>query len=97
MKYLWHLYNKRCHLQFGDNMPIYTIMNKDSDEIFEVNMKFTELETYLTNNPSHIQVFNKFPGIGDPARLGKLKPDNGFRDVLKEVKNHHKKDSINTW
>lgn len=78
-------------------MPVYSIKNVDTDEIFEVNMKFAELEAYLSNNPNHKQVFVKFPGTADPSRLGLHKPDDGFRDVLRTIRSHHKKDSINTW
>ena len=78
-------------------MPIYSIKNKTTDEVFEINIPFVELQLYLSNNPSHIQVFTKFPGVADPTRLGIRKPDDGFRDVLRTVQSHHKKDSINTW
>jgi hypothetical protein len=72
-------------------------MNRDTDEVFEVNMKFTEFEQYLNDNTNITQVFTKFPALGDSVRLGMRKPDDGFRDVLRNVKHHHKKDSINTW
>lgn len=78
-------------------MPIYSAMNKDTDEVFEVNMKFTEFEQYLNDNTNITQVFTKFPALGDSVRLGMRKPDDGFRDVLRNVKHHHKKDSINSW
>jgi hypothetical protein len=78
-------------------MPIYSIMNKDTSQVFEVNMKFADLEHYLNENPNLVQVFNKFPGLGDPVRLGLRKPDDGFRDTLKTVASHHKKNVINTW
>lgn len=78
-------------------MPIYSVMNKDTEEVFEVNMKFTEFEQYLKDNTNLTQVFTKFPALGDPVRLGKRKPDDGFRDVLKTVSSHHKKNVINSW
>lgn len=78
-------------------MPIYSIMNKQTEEVFEVNMKFTELEAYLSDEPNLKQIFTKFPALGDPVRLGRRKPDDGFRDVLRTVQSHHKRDSINTW
>lgn len=78
-------------------MPIYSIMNKKTEEVFDVNMKFTDLDAYLASNPSYKQVFTKFPAIGDSIRLGVRKPDDGFRDVLRNVQHHHKRDSINTF
>jgi hypothetical protein len=83
---------------FGGLMPIYSVMDRNTNEVFEVNMKFTEFEQYLKENSDNIkQVFTKFPATGDPVRLGKVKPDDGFRDVLRNVRHHHKKDSINTF
>ena len=78
-------------------MPIYSVMNTTTQEVFDVNMKFTEFEQYLNDNINFKQVFTKFPALGDPVRLGKRKPDDGFRDVLKTVQQHHKKNEINSW
>jgi hypothetical protein len=78
-------------------MPIYSIMNTDTEEVYEVNMKFADLEHYLKDNPNLTQVFNRFPSLGDSVRLGLRKPDDGFKDVLKNVKHHHRRNSINTW
>jgi hypothetical protein len=78
-------------------MPIYSIRNNETLEEFELNVKYSELEEYLKSNPQMQQIFTKFPGLGDPVRLGIKKPDDSFRDVLKNVKHHHKKDNINTF
>lgn len=78
-------------------MPIYSIMNTETEEVFEVNIKFADLDAYLAEHTNCKQVFTKFPSMGDPARLGLRKPDDGFRDVLRSVKSHHKRDNINTW
>lgn len=78
-------------------MPIYTIQNTETDDVFEVNMKYSDLESYFKENPSYKQLFTRFPGIGDSVRLGMRKPDDGFRDVLRNVQHHHKKDSVNTF
>jgi hypothetical protein len=42
-------------------------------------------------------IITQAPPIGDPHRLGLKKPDAGFRDVLKNIKSHHKRSNINTW
>jgi len=78
-------------------MPIYSMCNIETQEEFEVVLKYSELEQYLKDNTHIKQIFNKFPGFGDPVRLGIRKPDDGFRDVLRNVRHHHKKDSINTF
>jgi len=78
-------------------MPIYSMRNNETLEEFEINIKYSELEEYLNTNSNVQQIFTRFPGTGDPVRLGLRKPDDNFRDVLRNVQHHHKKDSINTW
>lgn len=78
-------------------MPIYSMRNNDTQEEFEVTLKYSELEQYLKDNPNIQQIFNRFPGTADPVRLGLRKPDDGFRDALRHVKANHKKNSINTF
>ena len=78
-------------------MPIYSAMDINTKEVFEVNMKFAEFEQYLKDNDDIKQVFTKFPAVGDSIRLGVRRPDDGFKDVLKTVKSHHKKNVINDW
>lgn len=78
-------------------MPIYSMRNNQTQEEFEVTLKYSELENYLKENPHINQIFTKFPGTGDSVRLGIRKPDDNFRDVLRNVRHHHKKDSINTF
>lgn len=78
-------------------MPIYSMRNNQTQEEFEVTLKYSELETYLKENTHIQQIFTKFPGTGDSVRLGIRKPDDNFRDVLRNVRHHHKKDSINTF
>jgi hypothetical protein len=78
-------------------MPIYSFRNNDTNDEFEKTMSNSERELFLANNPNIVQIFTKFPGVVDPVRVGLRKPDDGFRDVLRNVKHHHKKDSINTF
>ena len=77
-------------------MPIYSMRNNETLEEFEVTLKYSELEEYLKENPHIQQIFTKFPGMGDPVRLGLRKPDQGFRDVLKKAK-IHKHNTINDF
>ena len=78
-------------------MPVYSMKNTETQEEFEITLKYTDLEQYLNDNTNIKQIFKRFPGTGDPMRLGLKKPDDGFRDVLRNVQHHHKKDSINTF
>jgi hypothetical protein len=77
-------------------MPIYSMRNNETQEEFEVTLKYSELEQYLKDNPNIQQIFNRFPGTGDSVRLGIRKPDDNFRDVLKKAK-IHKHNTINDF
>jgi hypothetical protein len=70
-------------------MPTYLFKNMSTGETFEEFMSITAREEYLVNNPDLIQLVNSAPALGDSVRLGLRKPDDGFRDVLKEIKNKH--------
>ena len=78
-------------------MPTYTFRNTKTDEVFDLFMKMSEKDQYLTDNPDMVSV------IGAPLTVTSLdmKPDNGFRDVLKEIRGHHDqrftRSTINTF
>ena len=82
-------------------MPTYRFHNEDTGEEFEEFMMISELDSYLKNNPNLTQMLNGVPGIGDSVRLGMKKPDNGFRDVLREIKKRNSrgisKSTVNTF
>ena len=78
-------------------MPTYTFKDTNTEERIEVSMRIAELDEYKLKNPHLLQQIVGAPSIGDSYRLGRHKPDDGFRDVLRNVQHHHKKDSINTW
>jgi hypothetical protein len=70
-------------------MPTYVFRNTETEEEWEQLMKIAEMEEFLEKNP-HIKQVPGFSGIGDAIRMGKQKPDEGFRDILREMK--HKVD-----
>jgi len=78
-------------------MPVYSMRNNETLEEFEINIKYSELEEYLKTNPHIQQIFTRFPGTGDPVRLGLKRPDDNFRDVLKKAKSAHKYNTINDF
>jgi len=83
-------------------MPTYNFRNINTNEEFEITMKISELDEYKNTHPELQQLLNRPPSIGDPVRMGLRKPDDGFRDVLKNVKSHHQgsrsiQNKINTW
>ena len=81
-------------------MPTYKFMNKDTGVEYEEFMMISELDAYLEKNNVE-QLLNGAPGIGDSVRLGMKKPDNGFRDVLREIKKRNSrgisKSTVNTF
>lgn len=78
-------------------MPTYTFEDTNTGQREEHTMRISELDSFKEQNPHLKQLIVGAPSIGDSYRLGRHKPDDGFRDVLKNVKHHHKKDNINTW
>lgn len=77
-------------------MPIYTIKDKNTDEVFEIECSISERAQILADNPHYEQQIVKAPLYGDPYRvMGVHRPDEGFRDVLREIKKKHYKNTIN--
>jgi len=68
-------------------MPIYSLKNKDTGEIFEKMMKISDYEQYLKDNPNIERYFNSAPTYGDPVRLGITKPPSDFmKNVVGRMK-----------
>lgn len=78
-------------------MANYTFYNTKTKKEFDISMPISELDTYKQNNP-HLQQVLSTLNIADPTRLGLMKPDSGFRDVLKRIKGSSgRRNTINTW
>jgi maltose-binding protein MalE len=82
-------------------MPSYTFKNLHTNEEFTAIMSMNEREEFVANNPHMQQVIHSAPALGDSIRLGRQKPPDSFRDVLREIKKKHSKgitkSTINTW
>ena len=79
-------------------MPTYSFRNKQTGEVFDKFMSLSARDQYLQENPDLESVF------GAPALIDQTstkKPDQGFRDVLREIKKKHNKvftpSTINTF
>lgn len=70
-------------------MPTYRFLNTITNEEFEDFMSISNLEGYLKDNPHFVQLVNGAPMI--VSGRGMKKPDQGFRDILKEIKTKHSK------
>jgi hypothetical protein len=82
-------------------VPTYTFLNTNTGEQLTEIMSIAEREEYLASNPHIQQQIVSAPSLGDSIRLGLKKPDNGFRDRLREIKKAHSKgltkSTVNTF
>lgn len=78
-------------------MPTYRFVNEKGEE-FEEFMTISALDNYLKENTNLTQLVNGAPMISS-GRGGK--PDQGFRDLLKDMKKKHSggftRSTINTF
>lgn len=70
-------------------MPTYRFLNNQTGEEFEDFMSISSMEEYLKTNPHITQLVNGAPLIHSGRGMGK--PDQGFRDLLKDIKKTHSK------
>lgn len=79
-------------------MPTYRFVNEKGEE-FEEFMSISALDNYLKENPNLTQLVNGAPMISSGRGMGK--PDQGFRDLLKDMKKKHSggftRSTINTF
>ena len=80
-------------------MPTYTFRNTETLEEFDKMLSMSDREPYLKENPHIQQIHRKSPVTIDSRNttMGNNKPDAGFRDVLKNIKSHHKINNINDF
>jgi hypothetical protein len=82
-------------------MPTYSFRDTNTNEVFDQRMSWDEKVKFLEDNPHFQSYIGAAPGIGDPHRLGLKKPDDSFRDILRNVKHKHDakytKTTVNTF
>ena len=80
-------------------MPTYRFHNPETDEHIELFCTIAEMEEYEKNNP-HLTMLLSAPLIHSGRGLN-AKPDESFRDILREVKKKNSKgisqSTINTF
>jgi hypothetical protein len=78
--------------------PTYLFRNDETGEEYTDFMSIKTLDVYLKDNPHLTQLVNGAPMIHSGRGLSK--PDDGFRDLLKDMKKKHSggisKSTINT-
>lgn len=50
-------------------MPIYTLKNKDTGEIFEKRLSIVDYNEYLKDNPTIERYYTSMPNVADSTRL----------------------------
>jgi hypothetical protein len=66
-------------------MPTYTFKNLQTGEVTEHIMKIAELDQFKADHPELERYICDAPSFGDPVRLGLIKPDAGFKEVLQKI------------
>ena len=80
-------------------MPNYDYYCSSCEHEFEINMKISE-RNVPTQEPCpecserDVKLQLATPTIGDPWRFAGKRPDEGFRDRLREIKKHHRGNTI---
>jgi len=78
-------------------MPTYRFKNKISGKEWEEFLTISEMEELLEKNTSIEQMLSA-PAIVSGRGMGKMsKPDNSFRDVLKQIKKNNIGSNIETF
>jgi hypothetical protein len=77
-------------------MPLYSFVNKETGDTTKEWMSYTELDAYLEANP-HLEQTICAPIQMDTHKLGRMKPPEGFREVLRNVAKQNPGNKINTF
>lgn len=77
-------------------MPTYLIRDKKSQKVEEMFMSISEMEKYLQDNPNKERA-PASPPIVSGVASARMKPDQGFRDVLRNIKHQNPRSNVNTW
>lgn len=78
-------------------MGTFNFRNRRTGKVRQLTMTIAEAEQHEKEHPEQEWLCSA-PGIGDPYRLGRKKPDDAFRDRLKDIKKHHGRTAkINTF
>lgn len=78
-------------------MPTYRFRDKNTDEVFEKFMSISERDAYVKENDHLEQVPNAGFAYVDTVKLGRTKPADGFKDLLKQIKKNNIRSNINTF
>jgi hypothetical protein len=66
-------------------MPVYTVKNKETEEVVDVNCPYIELEEFLKENQEWIQLLKMPATIGGTVSTLR-QAGQGWQDVLSKIK-----------
>lgn len=75
---------------------IYTFLNTETQKIEEHSMRMSEYDEFKEKNP-HLERYHepgRGPAMGDPVRLGIIRPDSGFQEVLSKIASANYKSNL---
>lgn len=69
-------------------MPIYTFIDTNTDEVFDILLSLSQYDEYKKQHPTHQRHFDQAPAIVSGVSItGKL--DTGFKEVLSKISEAH--------
>lgn len=71
----------------------YTFENSKTKKVVDLIMSLAERDQYVIDNPHMIQIIKPSGFIGGVGN----KPDEGFRDILREIKKAHPNGTVDTF
>ena len=80
-------------------MPTYTFEDKTTGERIEKFMSMSAIDQFKKDNPQLKSVILSGQPVIESARLGRMKPEQGFRDLLTSMKQNksYTGNKINDW
>lgn len=68
-------------------MPVYNFRDPDTEEVFEVMMKISELDEFKKENPSLVQMLLSAPSL--VSDTGGIKNDGGWQESMQRIAEAH--------
>lgn len=69
-------------------MPVYTFIDKSTNEVFDIVMSMHDLDLYKEQHPEHERHFDSAPSVVSGVSVtGKM--DDGFKEVLSKISEAH--------
>ena len=80
-------------------MPTYTFEDTNTGEQFDKFMSMSAIDQFKKDNPHLKSIITSGQPVIEAARLGRMKPDQGFRDILTSMKENksYTGNKINDW